>query len=179
MENQKSIKLFVEMLDTAHEVLNGTFTGTSSEAMHAEANKALPIGASFGHAVFSEDNFVSMQMGIAPLFMGEFKEKTGFSAPMPAPGENWESAHLNWAKSVKVDEKLAMEYAKAVQAKTRAWLIGMNDEDLYKEVDFSSWGMGMKPMSWAIGMVIIGHAHNLAGEISALKGVNGLKGYPF
>ena len=66
-----------------------------------------------------------------------------------------------------------------MQAKTRAWIIGMNDEDLYKGVDFSGRGMGMKPTSWAIGMVIIGHAHNLAGEISALKGVNGLKGYPF
>ena len=62
---------------------------------------------------------------------------------------------------------------------SRKYLNTLTDANLTDDVDFTSWGIGMKPLSWAISMVIIGHINNLAGEISAIKGVQGLKGYPF
>jgi|SRR3989338_7854817 len=179
-DNKKSIKLLVEQTAMAHEVLEGTIEGTGEEHTHfQDVGTALPVGAAYGHAIFSEDSFVSMQAKSQPLFMTEFKDKTGFSEPMPAPSDDWSKQHADWSKRIKVDLKRAREYAKAVYAKTEKYLNTLTDDNLTDDVDFTSWGIGMKPMSWAISMVIIGHINNLAGEISAIKGVQGLKGYPF
>ena len=179
-DNKKCIKLLIEQTAMAHEVLEGTIEGTGEEHAHfQDVGTALPVGAAYGHAVFSEDAFVSMQAKSQPLFMTEYKDKTGFSEPMPAPSDDWAKQHADWSKRVKVDLKLAREYAKAVYANTEKFLNTLTDDNLKDDVDFSSWGIGMKPMSWAISMVIIGHINNLAGEISAIKGVQGLKGYPF
>ncbi len=39
--------------------------------------------------------------------------------------------------------------------------------------------MGKAPRAMVISNFVIAHAAHLTGEISAIKGVQGLKGYPF
>jgi hypothetical protein len=43
----------------------------------------------------------------------------------------------------------------------------------------SAFGMGKMKLGGYLTGIIIGHAHNITGEISVLKGIQGLKGYPF
>ncbi len=179
-DNKKCIKLLKEQVAMAHEVLEGTIEGTAEDKVHfKEIGSALPVGAAYGHSTFSEDGFIAMLGKTQPLFMSDYKDKTGFSEPMPAPGDDWEKQHAEWSKRVKVDMTQARTYAKAVYIATDKYLDTLTDANLTDDVDFSSWGMGMKPLSWALSGVIIGHINNLAGEISAIKGVQGLKGYPF
>ena len=179
-DNKKCIKLLKEQLAMAHEVLEGTIEGTGEDHAHFQKiGTALPVGAAYGHAVFSEDGFASMLGKTQPLFMSEYKDKPGFSEPMPGPSDDWSKQHADWSKKVKVDLAKARTYAKAVYAATDKYLDTLTDDNLTDEIDFSSWGMGKKPLSWALSMVVIGHINNLAGEISAIKGVQGLKGYPF
>jgi hypothetical protein len=39
-------------------------------------------------------------------------------------------------------------------------------------------GLGMRTVAWVLSRAVIGHADNFSGEISAIKGVQGKKGYP-
>lgn len=39
-------------------------------------------------------------------------------------------------------------------------------------------GVGAQPLAWVIAQWIIGHMHDETGEISAIKGVADLVGYP-
>jgi hypothetical protein len=50
---------------------------------------------------------------------------------------------------------------------------------LNKGVDMSAFGMGERKAYDFIGNIIISHIHQIMGEISVLKGVQGLKGFPF
>ena len=43
----------------------------------------------------------------------------------------------------------------------------------------SAWQMGEWPVIKFVMQLLIGHLWSLAGEISAAKGIQGLKGYPF
>lgn len=55
----------------------------------------------------------------------------------------------------------------------------MEDEDLKKNIDMSMFGMGSRPQGDMIHMMILGHIWSIMGEISVLKGLQRLKGYPF
>jgi hypothetical protein len=80
---------------------------------------------------------------------------------------------------VKIDIAPFREYAKAVQAASEAYVSSLSDEDLEKDVDMSAFGMGTRKVSDFIANMISGHAYSIMGEISILKGLQGLKGYPF
>jgi hypothetical protein len=43
----------------------------------------------------------------------------------------------------------------------------------------SASGLGVRTVDWCLSALITSHINNMAGEISALKGVQGAKGYPF
>lgn len=43
----------------------------------------------------------------------------------------------------------------------------------------SAFGMGGRKLHSVLAGMVIGHAASIMGEISVLKGIQGLKGYPF
>ena len=78
---------------------------------------------------------------------------------------------------MRVDLDTARAYAQAVYASTSAYLDTATDEDLSRIVDMSAVGFGDQPVSFLIGLLLL-NIHNHCGEISAIKGINGLQGYP-
>ena len=44
---------------------------------------------------------------------------------------------------------------------------------------FGGWVMSQMDLGSALSLLALSHVSNLAGEISAIKGTQGLKGYPF
>ena len=58
-------------------------------------------------------------------------------------------------------------------------MASLSDSDLARELDMSDHGLGM----WSVGSFLLtfdlGHVRDIMGEISAIKGVQGGKGYPF
>jgi len=181
MDNQVA-SMLADALKSAHETLEGTMQGVTDEVAHKQpGGKAVPIGAVYVHAIVSEDiMMVGWAMKEKPLLEGEWAQKLGISHPHPAMDQDWEKNFIEWIRVLKMDLPKFQEYAKAVYKKTEAYLASLTDADLYeKKVDLSIWELGEWTLGRFVLRMVIGHLDNLTGEISAVKGVQGLKGYPF
>ena len=162
------------LLARNHEVLEGTMAGVENEHAHwAPSGKALPLGALYVHVVTAEDFFIqSLLKGGAPLWDSTWKGNMGLSEPRPPRGQPWEE----WARRVRMDISKVREYGKAVYGATDAYVDGLSEADLAKDIEFM--GNKMPLVNFFLG-VMCTHCANHAGEISTLKGLQGLKGYPF
>lgn len=158
----------------AHDTLEGTVADLSSEqACYCPDGKAMPAGAHYAHHVQGEDAvFNGMLQGKTPLMASEFAGK--FGTPEQAPQGDWSE----WARSTTIDMEEARAYAQAVYAATDAYLAGLTDADLDGELDLSAMGMGTQPLSMMLDLMVLDTGLH-TGEISAVKGLQGLKGYPF
>lgn len=114
----------------------------------------------------------SLIRGGAPMYAGDYAGKTGISEP------RFDSP-LEWARSVRVDLGAARRYAQAVYANTADYLNTLNDDDLERIVDLSEQNMGQWTLGAFLISFVLGHMRDVMGEISALKGTQGLQGYPF
>ncbi|HZE86859.1 MAG TPA: DinB family protein [Methylomirabilota bacterium] len=175
----QALQLLKDELKNARETFEGTAADITDEQLSKDpGGKALPLGASYAHLIFSEDVIIhSMLQQKTPLSAVIWKDKTGASEPMPPMDENWSAAHESWAKKVTLNLPKFREYAKAVYAATDEFINSLKDEDLDKEVDLGTWGK--KTVAEMLYAFIIGHTNSLAGELSVLKGIQGFTGYPF
>ncbi len=174
-----ALQLIKDQLKSVQEAFEGTVGDIQEDHLHkSPGGKAFPIGATYAHLVLSEDMIIhSMIQGKQPLYETTFKDKTGTDKPMPAWDENWSTANEEWSNSVKIDLAQLKEYAKAVFAATDEYVSGLTDEDLEKEIDLGSWGK--KTVADMLSGFVIGHTYSLMGELAALKGIQGVKGYAF
>lgn len=153
------------------------FKGTISESITEEqvhyqpAGKPVPIGAQFIHVVTTEDFLVHLAQGKDPLMATDYAGKIGVS-DMPPQGD-W----AEWAKSVKVDTAQALAYADAVFSSNEAFIGSLDDATLESEIDLSAVGFGKMPVYAALSILLL-NTYSHAGEISVIKGLQGLTGYP-
>lgn len=170
--------ILLTQLKSAHEVLEQTMEGvTEKEAHFMPPGKANPIAGTYAHVVFSEDFFVhGFLKKTQPLAETTFKDKTGASEIHPM---EWQVAYPKWLKEVKLDVPTFRAYAKAVFADSEAYVATLTDADLEKDVDMSAFGMGSRKTYDFIANLLSGHIYPIMGEIAVLKGIQGLKGYPF
>ena len=168
-----AISLLRKQMRDAHELLESTVSDLTPEQLHfAPPGRALPVGAAYAHVIFSEDILVQHMKGEAPLF--ESGTPTGASEPHPNfMREDW-NVYPAWTHRVRFDLAQLKAYAQQVYANTDAWLATLTDADLEKQDSFLQ-----QDVAHMISRAIIAHADNLTGEISAMKGVQGLQGYPF
>ncbi|HSW97583.1 MAG TPA: DinB family protein [Candidatus Saccharimonadales bacterium] len=176
--NNFGSQILLNQLKAAHSALEQTMEGVTDEVAHfMPPGTANPIAGVYAHLVFSEDLFMhTFLMKTQPLMTTTFKDKTGASEMQPM---DWVVAYPKWLKEVKLDIQHFHEYAKAVFAESEAYVASLSDTDLEKEIDMSEFGMGTRKTYDFIANLISGHVYPIMGEISALKGVQGLKGYPF
>jgi hypothetical protein len=163
-----------EQMQWAHELLEMVMADVTEEQAHWQPpGIANPIGALYVHAVTAEDGVINgMIRGGMPLFAGEWAGRTGASDSSPF-------LSFDGARNLKVELAAVREYARAVYANTDTYLLGLTAADLEQMVDLSQVGMGQRPLSWCLNALVASHVNNMTGEISALKGVQGAKGYPF
>ena len=170
-----AIELMRNQINASHEIVEGTVADLTQEMCdHGVEGKAHPIGATYSHILTSEDFIVNMMIrGQQPLMMGDWAGKTGASEPPPGPtGDVY-----GWATRVSVDLPQAREYAKAVYQNTDDYVASLTPEDLDREMEIP--GFGKNSLAYYIGIAALIHPANHVGEISALKGIQGAKGYPF
>lgn len=158
----------------ATEILEMTMADASPELMSwTPPGIANPIDATYAHAVCGADGVLhGMLKGSIPLYAGDWAGKTGISEPRF-------DQTLEWARSVTVNLPAARQYAQAVYAAVDSYIASLTEADLAREIDLTGVGMGFRSLDWCLSALITGHINNMAGEISALKGVQGAKGYPF
>jgi hypothetical protein len=165
-----------------HWLLDGTMADVTNEQAHyAPPGRANPIGATFAHLVCSEDMIVNgMLQQRPPLAASSHADKLGLSEPMPMPGTpGWSEAYAAWARRVRVDLPAVKAYAAAVYEATDGYLAGLSDTDLDQELDLTGAGFGKQKLGWVLNLLVLNHIGTETGEISALKGIQGARGYPF
>ncbi len=178
MNNNFAVTLLLDQLKEAHSNLDKTLDGVTNEiAAYQPEGKANPIAGTYAHVVMSEDFFVhGLLQGKPTLFDTRWKDKTGASEIQPT---EWETAYPKWLREVNVDIEQMGKYAKAVYAESEKYLESLTDEDLTKDIDMSMFGMGKRTVASVIHAMLISHMNQIIGEVSVLKGIQGLKGYPY
>jgi len=173
-----SITLLREQLRGAHEYLDETMADVTPEQLQwIPPGKATPLGANYLHLLQSEDLLVNEALQQKqPLASGEWSGKLGASEPMPMPPTE-EADYAAWTRRVQLDMPTLREYGRAVYAATDAYMGSLSPEDLDAMVDMSSMGMSPVKVSWVLSRYVIGHADNICGEASCLKGLQGANGY--
>jgi hypothetical protein len=161
-----------ETLGLVHDYLDAAIGDCSYETMR----KTFPgstIGSIIGiyaHALSSEDWAIQALMQGKPKLIesGDWLQRWGLTPPVVVDDYDWAATSLSL--------EALQEYGRAVYAATDDWLKGATDADLDKPIP---WHSGPKAGGWVIADVIHVHLPFHAGEISALKGVMGLKGLPW
>ncbi len=165
-------------LETAHDAFTKTVADVTPEmADWIPPGIMHPLGERYVHAVMAEDMLMNgIALGGAPLFMSEWAGRTGFTPAL----EMLTAQTAENARAFRVDDLNALaEYMRAVFENTQTHINNANDELLTGSVDMSVIGYGQVPFPVWFSSFIVGHLHDVMGEISALKGCLGAKGYPF
>jgi hypothetical protein len=173
-----SISLLREQLRAAHDYLEETMADvTPEQAQWIPEGTATPIGANYVHLVQTEDGIVQGALQQKPMLGSTaWADKLGASEPHPAPGTSPED-YFAWTRRVKVDLPAFREYAKAVYSASDDYLAGLHPEALDEVLDLSAMGMSPVTRAWVLTRYVIGHADNICGETSTLKGLQGAGGY--
>ncbi len=132
---------------------------------------ANPIRAIAIHAWGAEDYFIQTILQNKPrIFETEhWGEKLGLPNT-PGQGRGWEAAVTTQISLAK-----ALEYYTNVQAATAIYCSNITDEELQKTVQFFKQEISAAK---AISRLLL-HSTGHAGEIAALRGMQGVKGLPF
>ena len=146
---------------------------TQEQADWTPPGIANPIGGLYWHTITSLDMVVhGWGMGKDPLFQTEgWKEKVVISS-----AANERKDHPPEMRETRVDLAALREYEKVVVEVIQNWLGSLTPEDLERQVKTPIGELGLAQM---IETFVIWHINAHCGEISAMKGCQGAKGYPF
>ena len=164
-----------EQLEDSHSLVDRCLEGMTTEQVHwVPPGTAHSVAATYGHTAVEEDWLIQhFLQGKPTLAQGSWAGKTGLSA-LP-PGGDWSG----WARDLRIEPAILQEYAHAVYGATEAYLAGLKPEDLDRSMEMPFPGSPPQSLHHVLTQVLIGHVNNHIGEIAAIKGVQGLKGYPF
>lgn len=171
----------MEAVDTVKTAFGGAhmwFDGTAADISAEQANHVPPgschsIGEIMAHVLHCEDGMLTMfLMGTQPIW-----ERDGWGAKLGAP--MLIDLPAEPAPEWRCDPEKLREYGKAVFAQTDAYLASLSPADLDREIDLSAAGIGKMPLAGFLLTMLLGNTYAHTGEISALKGIQGSKGYPF
>lgn len=171
-----AIELYRNLLQSAHEFLERTVTGVTAEQLNWDPpGKAFSIGTNYVHVLSSEDMAIQRVLrGKEPLVTTTWAGKLGTGEPPPlGPGGDLKA----WSRRAKLDLATLGRYGQAVYAATDDYLASLTPDALTRPVDLSALGFGQQSVLFILtGLLANASLH--CGEISCLKGVQGLKGYP-
>jgi hypothetical protein len=168
------IEMLRAQLKDAHDALEGTMQDVTPELFSAPApGAANSVGERYSHLATAEDNLIQgVLQGKAPLMSSTWEGRTGISEPRFGT----DPEH---ARRVRTDMAGVRPYAQAVYAASDAYLASLSDADLDREVDMSTVGFGKRPVWWILSRLVVGHVYEVHGEVAAIKGALGAKGFPY
>ncbi|MGD1993307.1 MAG: DinB family protein [Anaerolineae bacterium] len=170
----------VELLEYALGNAFGVLAQVTSDVTQEQADWmppgiANPIGASYWHVVSSADEVLSSWCrGQAPLYQQDaWRERVlTVSAPEPGRGGDYQAYY----RAIRVDLTALHDYTQAVGEATQAWLCTLTPADLERKIETP---IGELTLAQMVETFVIWHINAHCGEIAALKGCQGAKGYPF
>ena len=161
-------KQIANMRSLTDDVVKGT---TEDQFNWLPPGKLNPMSAVLIHIVGGEDFFIQAILQGKPRVWetGAWAKQIGIQIP-PSPGHDWDECRCTRLALAPV-----LGYVQAVRAATDAYLAGLTAEELDRQVNFVG---RMVPASQMLALLVV-HAAGHAGEIAALKGMQGVQGLPF
>ncbi len=162
-----ALTLLRDQAAMAHDLMTQVFAPVTTDqaVWRAPGSTANLVGATFLHAYFSEDGLVQRSQGRPTLFdSGGWQQRTGLD---PA---------ALWTSSDRPDPDALRAYAAEVAAATRAYLEGVSPDALVEEVNSP---VGKRSRAVLFSLLLLTHKGSHMGEIAALLGCQGVKGFPF
>ena len=171
-----TVELLQFSLGNAFDIL-GQVTAdlTQEQADWQPPGIANPIGGTYWHTLSSVDHIVHKWcQNQEPISErdGWMERVLTVSVPEPEPGGDY----LAYMRTIRVDLPTAHAYAQAVSGAVQDWLGSLTPEDLERQMETPVGELGLAQL---LETFIIWHINAHCGEISALKGCQGSKGYPF
>lgn len=157
-----------------HDILERTVADVPESLLHSNPDAATitSIASIYAHVVLGEDMLVQgFLQQKPPLFQaGGWATTTG--VPPPA-GPRMEP---EWARSIRMSLPAFREFASAVYQATDNFVASLSEADIARTLQTGF--AGQQTVAWLLQNIVIWHAATHAGEIAALKGMNGLRGLP-
>lgn len=168
-----AVNLLRAQFEQTKSVLEGTMSGVTDEIAHKDpGGKAGTIAANIAHIISGMDAFMlSTLTGNPPMLASSHADKHGMSELPPQGGDS-----AQWYKSVKVDLDALHQYGLDVFQAVDDYLASIDDSVLEEKIDMGSFGEQTK--SWLCTIMVLNNSWH-TGEIAAIKGTQGLQGYPF
>lgn len=159
----------------SHQWYEGTIADLAPDAANSvPPGEAQPIGYVAAHILHCEDVMINSVIQGKPSIWERdgWGAKTGISSlALDQPNEQ--------ARAYRCDPLKLQAYAADVFKSTEAYFDSLRGEDLDKDVDLSAANMGTMGLGQFLLTMLLGNNYAHTGEISALKGTLGSKGYPF
>jgi hypothetical protein len=171
-----SIELLQFSLQNAFDIFGAVNADlTQEQADWQPPGIANPIGATYWHALSSIDHIVHRWCrGQEPLSETAGWREKALTVSVPEPEQDGDS--LAYMRAIRVDLPSLHAYAQALLEAIQEWVASMSPEDLEQSVETPS---GERPLGHLLETFVIWHINGHCGEIAALKGCQGAKGYPF
>lgn len=147
------------LLDTTEEHFNWTPSGTVSA-----------ISAIFVHMLTVEDAYIQEALLNQPRLWDTENWEAKIGSRAPWRGENWDDLK---GKQLTLED--VAQFQEVVRASTDSYLESLTPEELDRRVDF----LGRERRVADVLCMLIVHNLGHAGEIAALKGVQGVAGLSF
>jgi hypothetical protein len=146
---------------------------TQEQADWCPPGIANPIGGLYWHTMSSIDQVVNAWCrGQAPLYeQGDWQHNI-----LGDTAEYCKAETLEQMRAVRVDLPRLREYTKTVAGATQGWLASLQPGDVEQVVDTP---IGQLSLGQLLETFVIWHINAHCGEISALKGCQGARGYLF
>jgi hypothetical protein len=146
---------------------------TQEQCDWAPPGLANPIGATYWHAISGADFVVhGWGTGRPPLSQTAGWEENVVLFQEPHP----EGGHGANLQTLRIGLAAMREYTQAVTGAVNGWLASLTPEDLERTIDTP---IGPLNLAQVLETFVAWHINAHCGEISALKGCQGFRGYPF
>jgi hypothetical protein len=174
-----TVELTHYSLGFAFETFEGLVSDLTPEQAHwMPPGNAIPIGSLYWHIIKYVDHIVhDWGMGQPSLRQREgWQEKVVITSPPPEPDDPMLDLRAI-REGVSVDLPALHDYARATAQAVLDWVASLTAEDLADRMIETRYGTFN--LSQMLDSLIIWHINAHCGEISALKGCQSLKGYPW
>lgn len=171
-----TVELVSYALDNALNVFSQVVADlTQEQADWTPPGLANPIGATYWHTISSMDDLVHRWInGQEALYLKDGWQTRVLTVAPPEPGHGGD--YLAYMRAVRVDLTALHQYTQVVAEAVRSWLASLTPEELDREMDTF---VGKLTVGALLERIGVWHISAHCGEISALKGCQGAKGYPF
>lgn len=166
------IEYIRRQIAAARRTSDGAMQDTTEEQLNwLPPSTANSIKATLLHTLTSEDDFIQVLIQEKPSLWdsGSWSMKIGLAIP-PGRDGGWEEI-----KAATVPLAPVLAYGQVVRQATDAYVATLSAGDLDREVKIANQTL----LVAALLVMLANHASSHAGEIAAIKGIQGVKGLPY